>query len=316
MSFSSEVKEELSAVKVKARHCRIAEIAAMITCCGKIIVDEKNQYCLVIHTENPIVAKRFTWLVNDTFDVFMKSESFTGGANHHRTVYEINIDNPKDCVVILQATKFLDSFGNLEEHLRTIHQVVLHSICCKRAFIRGAFLSTGSISNPDKKYHFEIVCHSFEQASQLMKELNFFELDAKIVKRKNHYVVYMKEGEKIVDALNIMEAHISLMDLENIRILKDVRNQVNRKVNCEMANIKKAVSAAVKQKEDIEYIISRNAFLSLPKNLREIAELRLEYPTSSLQKLGQKLDPPVGKSGVNHRMRKISEIAEDLRNHG
>ncbi len=313
MSFSKEVKEELATVSLGARHCEIAEIAAFISCCGKVLVDEEDEYSLILHTENPLVADRFEFLVRNTFDVETIRTIYYGGATHHRTVHEIIIDNPEDCVVILQATKLLDSFGNLEEQSSAIHQIVLQQTCCKRAFIRGAFLSAGSISTPDKKYHFEIVCHSFGQASQLMNVLNTFELYAKIVKRKNHYVVYIKEGEKIVDVLNIMEAHVSLMKLENIRILKDVRNQVNRKVNCETANIKKTVSAAVKQKEDIEFLIEHNAYQKLPKQLKEIADLRLEFPTSSLSKLGAKLDPPVGKSGVNHRMRKISQIAEDLR---
>ncbi|MCQ2491903.1 MAG: DNA-binding protein WhiA [Lachnospiraceae bacterium] len=314
MSFSKQVKEELARVELKTRHCNIAEISAYILCCGRIVVDEYNEYSLLLHTENELVADRFEILVRTTFGAETIRTIYYGGATHHRTIHEIIIDNPEDCVVILQATKLLDSYGNLEEHFRTIHQIVLQNTCCKRAFIRGAFLSSGSISTPDKKYHFEIVCHSFDQASQIMNVLNAFHLDAKIVKRKNNYVVYMKEGEKIVDALNIMEAHVSLMELENIRIIKDVRNKVNRKVNCETANIKKTVSAAMKQKKDIEYLIEHNAFDRLPGPLKEIASLRLEYETASLVKLGAKLDPPVGKSGVNHRMRKISQIAEDLRN--
>ena len=143
--------------------------------------------------------------------------------------------------------------------------------------------------------------------------LNSFDLDAKIVRRKKYYVVYIKEGAKIVDVLNIMEAHVSLMKLENVRILKDVRNRVNRQVNCEAANIQKTVSAAMRQIEDIQFLMDHKAFNDLPSNLQDIANLRLEYPEASLKKLGDMLNPPVGKSGVNHRLRKISNIAQDLR---
>jgi hypothetical protein len=125
-------------------------------------------------------------------------------------------------------------------------------------------------------------------------------------------VVYVKEGEHIVDLLNIMEAHVALMDLENVRILKEMRNSVNRQVNCETANISKTVGAAVKQMEDIDYIRKKRGLESLPDNLREVALLRLEYPEASLKELGMRLSPTVGKSGVNHRLRRISEIAEEL----
>ena len=185
--------------------------------------------------------------------------------------------------------------------------------CCKRAFIRGAFLEAGSITDPNKSYHFEIVCRTMEQAEQLQQLMNGFETEAKIVERKGHYVVYLKEGSQIVDMLNVMEAYISLMNLENVRILKEMRNSVNRKVNCETANISKTVNAAVKQLEDIELIRSKLGLDQLPQNLREMALIRLEYPEAALKELGNYLTPPVGKSGVNHRLRKLAEIAEDLR---
>ena len=138
-------------------------------------------------------------------------------------------------------------------------------------------------------------------------------MDAKIVERKKHYVVYLKVGAQIVDILNVMEAHVALMNLENVRILKEMRNSVNRKVNCETANISKTVNAAVKQLEDIIYIKETEGLDQLPDNLKEMALLRLEHPEAPLKELGTYLDPPVGKSGVNHRLRKICEEAERLR---
>ena len=169
------------------------------------------------------------------------------------------------------------------------------------------------MSDPEKIYHFEVVSTDEEIAEQLRDVLNFFELDAKIVLRKKYYVVYIKEGAKIVDVLNIMEAHIALMELENVRILKEMRNTVNRRVNCETANINKTVSAAVKQVEDIEYIMQHKGLHHLNQGLQDIAYLRLENPEATLKELGDMLNPPVGKSGVNHRLKKISKMAEEMR---
>ena len=199
------------------------------------------------------------------------------------------------------------------ENLNVVQNVVIQQSCCRRAFIRGAFLASGSLSDPEKFYHFEIVCATEEKAKQLQGIIATFDLEAKIVKRKRYYIVYIKEGSQIVDILNVMEAPVALMELENIRILKDMRNSVNRQVNCETANINKTVSAAVKQIEDIEYIRDTIGLENLPENLEEIARERVERPEATLKELGEALDPPVGKSGVNHRLRKLCDIAEQLR---
>ena len=200
----------------------------------------------------------------------------------------------------------------IEHALSAQRGQLLDRSCCKRAFLRGAFLASGSISDPQKSYHFEIVCQE-EQTAQLLQRLyREYELDAKIVLRKKYYIVYLKEGAQIVDALNIMGAHVALMNLENVRIFKEMRGSVNRIVNCETANINKVVGAACRQVEDINYIQSRMGLDELPPALKEMARIRLEYPDSSLKELGELCDPPVGKSGVNHRLRKLSEIAGKL----
>lgn len=193
------------------------------------------------------------------------------------------------------------------------NSIVYQRDCCKRAFVRGAFLSAGSISDPQKGYHFEIVCPSQEISGQLQEIIHSFHIDAKIVLRKKSYVLYVKEGAQIVDMLAIMEANVALMDLENIRILKEMRNSVNRKVNCETANINKTVNAAVKQIEDIRLLEEKVGLESLNEGLEEIARLRLQYPEATLKELGLMLNPQVGKSGVNHRLRKLSLLADDLR---
>ena len=169
------------------------------------------------------------------------------------------------------------------------------------------------MSDPKKAYHFEIVCFSQGIAKLIQKIICSFSMDAKIVTRKKAYVVYLKEGSQIVDMLNIMEAHVSLMELENVRILKEMRNAVNRKVNCETANINKTVSAAVKQIKDIAYIRDTIGLDKLSEGLQELAVLRLEHADATLKELGELLEPPVGKSGVNHRLRKLGEIADRVR---
>ncbi len=151
------------------------------------------------------------------------------------------------------------------EELLAIQNAMVQAVCCKRAYLRGAFLAAGSMSDPSKSYHFEIVCNLGEQAEYLRELMIGFDLDGKVVQRKKHYVVYLKEGSQIVDILNVMEAHVALMEFENIRIVKDMRNSVNRKVNCETANINKTVSAAVRQTEDIKYIQDTVGFDKLPE---------------------------------------------------
>ena len=202
--------------------------------------------------------------------------------------------------------------ARIAEQMMQYREQLLKRSCCKRAFLRGAFLASGSISDPEKSYHFEIVCQNPEQAALLQELFESFELDAKIVQRKKYYITYLKEGAQIVDALNVMGAHVALMNLENVRILKEMRGSVNRIVNCETANINKVVGAACRQVEDIRYIQSRIGLDELPPALREMALLRLEYPDTSLKDLGELCDPPVGKSGVNHRLRKLGELAKKL----
>ncbi len=313
MSFSSKVKEELSRQFSPARHCQIAEIAAIISLCGRIQISEREQYRLKIHTENIAVARKYFTLLKKTFNIKADISIRQGIEKHKSRTYTVCISAHEDALRVLQAAKLLDRYGNVEENMSLVQNVVIMRNCCKRAFIRGAFLVAGSVSDPEKFYHFEIACTEYAKAFQLQGLILTFGLDAKIVRRKKYFVVYIKEGSQIVDILNVMEAPLALMELENIRIVKEMRGSVNRQVNCETANINKTVSAAVRQMEDIALIKDILGFDKLPDNLREIAELRLLRPEATLKELGETLDPPVGKSGVNHRLRKLSGMAEKLR---
>ena len=182
-----------------------------------------------------------------------------------------------------------------------------------KGMIREAFMQSGSISDPEKFYHLEIVFTENEDAVRIQKMIEGFGLGAKIAKRKGNYVVYLKEGAQIADMLRIMEAPLALMEFENIRILKEMRNSINRQVNCEAANLGKTISAAVKQVEDIKYICSTVGLEQLPEGLAQTAKMRLEHPEATLKELGELMDPPLGKSGVNHRLKNLSALADDLR---
>ena len=313
MSFSKEVKEELSRQMAAGRHCCIAEMAAIISLCGHVKISGENRYSVNIHTENIAVARKYFTLLKKTFNIVAEITIRQNVYLKKARTYTITVNNHEDALKLLTTCKLIDENGDIAENMSIADNVVIMNSCCKRAFLRGAFIASGSISTPEKFYHFEIVCNSYDKAVQLCQLMTTFQIEAKIVERKRHFVVYIKDGSGIVDILNVMEAHVALMNLENVRILKEMRNSVNRKVNCETANLNKTVAAAVKQIEDIKYIRDTVGLSSLPETLRQLAEIRLENPDVSLKELGTLLDTPVGKSGVNHRLRKISEIAENLR---
>lgn len=310
MSFSSKVKEELEKHLSPARHCQLAEMAAILHFCGHLTRGEKGCLELLISTENLSVARKCFTILNKTFNIETSTQEQECFENHNHAVYPIVLWRQEDIMALFQGIKLIDSKGVLHELRSAANPLMLKQICCQRAFLRGVFLCIGSMSDPNKSYHLELVCHNAEQANQLKELLWGFELDAKVVPRKKYFVVYLKEGSNIVDFLNICEAHVALMSLENLRILKEMRNSINRRVNCETANITKTVNAATRQVEDILFIQKNVGFSKLPPALKQMAEVRLEYPDATLKELGECLDPPVGKSGVNHRLRKLSEIAD------
>ena len=311
MSFSGMVKEELSRQIGTARHCRIAELAALIGFCGRLEHFPQGEK-LKLQTENETVARKCFTLLQKTFNIEKEISVRENSHLKRAKVYVLEISDPEEIREILQATKLIAD-SKFCDTLILQDMLVVQQSCCKRAYIRGAFLASGSISDPEKGYHFEIVYPDERKAQQLQTIIRSFSVDAKIVQRKKSYVVYVKEGAQIVDMLAVMEANVALMDLENIRILKEMRNSVNRKVNCETANINKTVNAAVKQMEDIKLIQQVMGFEQLSDGLAQIAELRMQYPEATLKELGMMLSPQVGKSGVNHRLRKLSALADELR---
>lgn len=312
MSFSKEVKEEIAKHISNARHCRLAEIAALLSACGHVIQKDGEIKSIVLQTENIIVARKYFTLLRKTFNINTEILIRKNKVGKNSLLFLLIVKQPKQVSLLYQATK-LSLHHGLEDKALVMDSLVVQNTCCKRAFVRGLFLAAGSMSDPEKTYHFEIVFPDLERASQLQEIINSFLIEAKIVLRKKYYVVYVKEGSQIVDLLNIMEAHTGLMDFENVRILKEMRNSINRQVNCEAANINKTVTAAAKQIDDILFIRDTMGFDNLTEGLEEIAELRISYPESSLKELGAMLNPPIGKSGVNHRLKKLCCIADGLR---
>ena len=310
MSFSSDVKEELERKIDSSKHCQLAEFAAFMAFGGAVLKTPDGNIVLVMTTENILVADKFVVLAEKLFGIEPDSivYDYEGAKNSiiHLSIYD-NVLSEK----IIMALKWFENEGLDKPFL--VHPLLIQKECCKRAFLRGAFLAAGSLSDPNKFYHYEIVCNYEEEAEQLKNMLIFFNLDAKVIARKKNFIVYLKEGNHIVDCLNIMGAFVSQMDLYNVMILKCVRNDVNRKVNCETANLNKTIEAAVKQIKDIEYIRDTVGLDTLNKQLYEVAVIRLDNSDMNLKDIGEMLNPPVGKSGVNHRLRKISEIAAKLR---
>ena len=311
-SFSGKVREELSENISQARHCRIAELAAFIGMCGTVSIDSFDRYHIKIHSENIVVARKVFTLLKKTFNI-RTDISVKRNVKRESVSYLVVIKSHEDALRVLQATKMIGEQQVGTDAICGFNPLIIRQVCCRRAFLRGVFQAAGSMSDPNKSSHFEIVCTISEIAEQIRSVICSFGLDAKIVRRKKSYVVYLKEGSQIVDILNVMEAHVALMELENVRILKEMRNSVNRKVNCETANINKTVSAAVKQVEDITYLRDMIGFENMPDNLVEAAYARLDHPDATLKELGESLTPPVGKSGINHRLRKLSQMAESLR---
>ncbi|SNS89436.1 hypothetical protein SAMN05446037_102612 [Anaerovirgula multivorans] len=313
MSFSANTKSELARIFPEEHCCKLAELAALIRMSGTLQLTGLKKFNLKISTENPSTARKIFRHIKDLFqihtEVMIRRNSRLKKNNH----YMMMITHSMGSAIILDKVGIFKNYNNSFDITYEIPKALITKQCCKRAYLRGAFLGGGSISAPEKTYHLEFVTNSMEHSEDLKNLINEYDLNAKIVERKGSFVVYIKEGDQVVDILNIIGAHKALLDLENIRIYKQMRNDINRIVNCETANLSKTVNASIRQIENIEYIKDTIGINELPLNLREIAELRLNYQDASLKELGQMLHPPIGKSGVNHRLRKMEEIAEKVK---
>lgn len=314
MSFSSVTKNELSRLEIENDCCLLAELAALVRMNGSVQITGMQNINIRFTTENAAIARRIfsilKLLYSTEIEVMVRKNKQLKKKNNYLIVVH---DKEISTKILTDVGYIKDDKSNLYNPNYTVPKEIVKKRCCKRSFIRGSFLGGGSITNPERTYHLEFVTSREEHAKSLSSIINSFGLASKIIQRKESFVVYIKEAEQIVDLLNIIGAHQALLKLEDIRVLKEIRNNINRLVNCETANLGKTIDASIRQIQSIKLIQEKIGLNKLPDNLREVAEVRLSNPDSSLKEIGELLNPTIGKSGVNHRFRKIEEIARGLR---
>ena len=307
MSFSTTVKEELCRVQSARECCAKAEFAAFLRMGGNLHIGARQSVAISVVTENAAVARKYYNMAKELFGLSVEIMVHKKQTLKKNSVYRLYMPMQERIVDVLA----LLGMANIWQ-APTSPAPLVKNPCCRRHYLRGAFLGGGSISDPENAYHLEISCNSGEHRDFLIDLAQSFSLAPKKLERKGAYVLYLKESEQIVDFLNIVGAHQALLEFENTRIVKDLRNQVNRTVNCEMANVNRIADTGTRQYRALKLIEEQIGFAKLPANLQEIALLRLENPDMSLKDLGELLTPPLGKSGVNHRLRKLERIAQDL----
>lgn len=313
MSFSTQTKNELARVFPESKGTKLAELAALIRMSGTIQLAGFKKLNFKISTENAAIARKHFKLLKELFGINTEVTVQKSNNLKKNNMYVMLITYEMGANDILEELEILRREDGSFFIENSVPQKLLKDDEARRAYIRGAFLGAGSISDPEKTYHIEFVVSSNEFGEQFKELINSYGLNSKIAMRKNSYVVYIKESEQISDILNIMGAHKALLSLENTKIVKQMRNDINRIVNCETANLSKTIDASIRQIENIRFIKDTVGLSALPPNLREIANLRLENENLSLKELGQMLSAPLGKSGVNHRLRKIEQVAERIR---
>ncbi|MBO4309636.1 MAG: DNA-binding protein WhiA [Lachnospiraceae bacterium] len=300
-SFSNKVKEELLKNIPRQRHCSIAQIAVIIAAAGKITPNS-----LVVKSDNERIAQKYFTLLKKTFNI--NSDAFKD-----KGFFGVSVSRKEDVYEILQAVKILNANGNPNYFKGIVSDVLLKTGCCKREFLKMAFVMFGTVNAPEKGSHLEFVCENEEHADQIIRDLAYFEVKAKKGIRKNRFVVYLKDKAQIADFLRVVEANVATMNYEHTLIVREIANNTNRAVNCEVANSQKKINAALKQIEDINYLNECIGLSNLPDTLKGVAMARIENPDVGLKELGELMKPPLGKSGVNHRLRKISELAQKHR---
>jgi cell division protein WhiA len=309
MSFAATTKKELTQFE-QEDCCAKAELAALIRMNGSMSLGNR-QLGLDVTTENAAIARRIYTLIKKLYpEIFVELLVRKKMRLKKNNVYLVRISH--------EAKMLLEQLGILGEgftFIRTISHDLIKESCCKRAYLRGAFLAGGSINHPEtSSYHLEVFSLYEEHNQSLCELMNEYDLNAKTLERKKGFITYMKESEKITEFLNIIGAHQALLYFEDVRIMKDMRNSVNRLVNCETANLNKTVGAALRQVENIRLVERELGLEQLPPKLREIAELRMKHQDVTLKELGEMVESGVvSKSGINHRLRKIDQIADRIR---
>ncbi len=305
MSFSAGVKEELLRTQPEKTCCMLSEISAFTQSCASLRLAGGGRVKVVYETENGALAKRIFLLLKKRLEI-TATLSFTryprlGG----RRAYLLTV-NEQDSRHLLVSLRMLreEEEGDV---FRGVPRAAMTRRCCRAAFLRAAFLGAGAMNSPEKEYHLEFVT-SMNRAEILTGILEKSGMPCGVTERRGNAVVYIKKGDDVVNALALMGAHQSLMEMENIRINRDSRNYANRARNCDEANLKKQLSAGARQAAAITAYSLKHSLGGLPRDLQEIGRLRMLHPELSLEDLGKQLSTPVGKSGANHKMRKLMNI--------
>lgn len=307
MSFASEMKNELTRIEVDESNAK-AELSALIRMNGALSL-ANQQFVINVQTENATTARRIYSLIKKVFNVEIELLV--------RKKMKLKKNNIYICRIKARSKEILDELGILKNGVFTheIDEAMIQDDEMRRSYLRGAFLAGGSVNNPEtSSYHLEVFSLYEDHSEGLTQLMNNYELNAKHLERKKGSIAYLKEAEKISDFLSLIGGYQALLKFEDVRIVRDMRNSVNRLVNCETANLNKTVSAAMKQVESIQLIDQEIGLDNLPERLREIAKLRVEHQEVSLKELGEMMSTgSISKSGVNHRLRKLNEIADKLR---
>lgn len=308
VSFASETKKELTQVEANDS-CLKAELSALIRMNGVVSFTNK-QLSLDVQTENAAIARRIYTIIKKLYSLNVELLV--------RKKMRLKKNNVYICRIRDGAKNLLSDLEIISNEFQFNHSIsnsLLEETDERRAYLRGAFLAGGSVNNPEtSSYHLEIYSLYKEHGEALTELINTFQLNAKTIERKKGFITYLKEAEKISDFLGLVGAFQAMLKFEDVRIVRDMRNSVNRIVNCETANLNKTIGAAIRQVENIKFIENAIGLDQLPEKLREIARLRVEYQDVTLKELGEMVSTgPVSKSGVNHRLRKIDEIADALR---
>lgn len=313
MSFSVDTKNELARLEPEKKCCMLAEIAGFIRMCGSIRLAGGGKFKIIMSTENPAVVRHYKKMIKDYFDVDATLEIGQSTTLKKAKIYFLTITPEDRSEQILRETGILMVKEGRNFISDGIYEGLIKTKCCRKSYLRGVFLGGGTMTDPEKSYHIEFICNTVNLGNDVKKLINSFSgLHAKLITRKKNFVVYVKESEQIIDILNILKAHGQLLKFEDTRIMKNLRNQTNRISNCDSANMDKALKASENQIAAIRKIQEKKGLNVLNDKLREVAELRLENPEATLQELADMVDPPMKKSGINHRLKKIERIAQEL----
>lgn len=314
MSFSTDTKNELAHLSQEKKCCMLAEIAGFIRMCGSIKLAGGGKVKIVITTENAAVARHFKKMIKEYFSAEADLEIGRGSSLKKGHSYLLTIYDPEISEQILRETGILMVKEGMNYISDGIYEGLIKTKCCRKSYLRGVFMGTGVLTDPEKAYHIEFLCNTQILANDVKKLINSFTgIHAKVVERKKIYVVYVKESDQIIDILNILGAHGQLFAYENTRIFKEMRNKTNRINNCDSANLDKTLDASDRHMENIRKIERLKGLEILPPKLHQVALLRIENPDASLLELAEMLDPPMKKSGINKRFMKIEEIANKLK---